>query len=478
MFSSVDLSLNIQNNVNYPVQINVLGNPYNLLDTSNATTEYRWDFTSFTFTNQNQIIIQYKLNSETSFTTYSGQLGNQTLQAIVDVLNNLNIGYFNLYTQGLNTYIGTYNDNYTFGQMNVFSSLGSVNPNFFIGTGFDLPVRVIQVQTDGKIICGGDFSSYNGVSQNAISRLNPDGSLDTTFNSGGSGFNGEVYSLELQTDGKIICGGRFTSYNGVASIRIIRLNTDGSIDATFTSPIPNDTVNAISIQTDGKIIIGGAFTQIGGLGRLRIARLNSNGSLDNTFVVGSGANSSVLSINIQTDGNIIICGNFSSYKGVSRNRIVRVDSTNTIDATFVIGTGFDVTLFASLLQPDGKILCTGNFTTYNGSSAPGIVRLNTNGSIDTSFVIGSGIGVGGRGDSLGYINGFILLGGLFFSYQGNTCGSIVAINSDGSFYSSLGSGANNEVNAINTQTAGSFLAGGSFTTFDNETYNCIVSVLF
>ena len=122
MFSEVGLNLNITNNVDYPVQVNILGNPYNLLDTSNATTEYQYDLTSFVFTTENEVTIQYKLNSAASFSTYSGSFSNPTLQSVVDVLNNLGIGFFSVYSSGGNTYIGTYNDNYTFGQLTIYNS--------------------------------------------------------------------------------------------------------------------------------------------------------------------------------------------------------------------------------------------------------------------------------------------------------------------------------------------------------------------
>jgi hypothetical protein len=122
MFSEVGLNLNITSNVDYPVQVNILGNPYNLLDTSNAKTEYQYDLTSFSFGTENQVTIEYKLNSAASFSTYSGQFTPNTLQAVVDVLNGLGIGFFSLYTSGGNTYIGTYNDNYTFGQLTIYDS--------------------------------------------------------------------------------------------------------------------------------------------------------------------------------------------------------------------------------------------------------------------------------------------------------------------------------------------------------------------
>src|SRR5690606_21892439 len=111
------------------------------------------------------------------------------------------------------------------------------------------------------------FNSFNGTARSRIARLNTDGSLDTTFNIG-SGFNYRVYSIVTQTDGKIIVGGEFTSFNGTPRNYIARLNTDGSLDTTFNVGTGfNLSVNSISPQTDGKIIVGGWFSSFNGTSR-------------------------------------------------------------------------------------------------------------------------------------------------------------------------------------------------------------------
>jgi hypothetical protein len=115
MPKGLDITINIKNNTNYIQEANVLGSSINLLDTANATTEYRWDFSSFSFSGQSVIYLEYKKNTAIQYTIYTAQLTSQTLQAIVDALNLLGIGYFSLYTELGVTYIGTYNANYTFG---------------------------------------------------------------------------------------------------------------------------------------------------------------------------------------------------------------------------------------------------------------------------------------------------------------------------------------------------------------------------
>lgn len=121
------VTLNIQNNLSYPTTISILGNPYNLRDTSNAKTEYRWNITALTFTNENTLTLEYKLNGATSFSVFTSGLNSANIQAVINALNNLGIGFFNTYVSGGQTFISTYNDQYAYGQLNIYSTLPSLS---------------------------------------------------------------------------------------------------------------------------------------------------------------------------------------------------------------------------------------------------------------------------------------------------------------------------------------------------------------
>ncbi|MFW6246732.1 MAG: delta-60 repeat domain-containing protein, partial [bacterium] len=149
--------------------------------------------------------------------------------------------------------------------------------DFNIGTGFNNIVKDISIQSDDKILIGGLFTEYSGESYNRIIRLNSDSSIDSTFEIG-SGFNGDVNVIKIQPDDKILVGGVFTEYSGESYNRIIRLNSDGSIDSTFEIGGGfNNGVNTINVQSDGKILVGGIFTEYSGESYNRIIRLNSDG---------------------------------------------------------------------------------------------------------------------------------------------------------------------------------------------------------
>jgi len=355
---------------------------------------------------------------------------------------------------------------------------GTLDTSFNTGTGFDNFVRSIALQPDGKILAGGWlFTSYNGTTQNRIARLDSDGTLDTSFTIG-TGFNSSVAvsSIALQPDGKILVGGGFTSYNGTTQNRIARLNPDGTLDTSFTIGTGfGGSVSAIVLQPDGKILVGGDLTSYNGTTQNRIARLNSDGTLDTSFTIGTGFNNGVFAIVLQPDGKILVGGNFTSYNGTAQNRIARLNSDGTLDTSFNTGTGFGGSVSAIVLQPDGKILVGGNFTSYNGTTQNRITRLNSDGTLDTSFNIGTGFNSGVVSIAL-QPDGKILMGGWFTSYNGTTQNYIARLDSDGTLNTSfnIGTGFSNAVYEIALQPDGKILVGGWFTSYNGQTANRIV----
>jgi len=261
------------------------------------------------------------------------------------------------------------------------TSTGSTDTSFNIGTGFDNSVQKIIVLSNGKILVGGSFTTYNGTTCNGIIRLNSDGSIDTSFNIG-SGFNNIVRDMKILSDGKILVGGYFTSYNGSTNLdrRITRLNSDGSVDRTFVTNSGsnagfNNPVEKIEVQSNGKIVVGGLFTQWQNTTTVNyIARLNSDGSLDQTFNIGTGFNDWVLGLKVATDDYIYVGGLFTTFNGTSRTRIARLNPDGSYDTNFDTGTGFNDSVRGFLIQPSGKILIGGAFTTYRGVSGTGNVR--------------------------------------------------------------------------------------------------------
>lgn len=193
--------------------------------------------------------------------------------------------------------------------------------------------------------------------------------------------NNEVLAIALQSDGKTILAGRFTDF------RISRKNTDGTDDTSFSSSWRvggfNLAVLALAVQpSDDKIIAGGEFTNFDDSILGHVARLNADGSIDLDFTnaIGTGFNDYVTSVSMQPDGKILAGGLFTSFNGTAVNHIARLNSDGTLDSTLAAGGGFDAPVFAIVSEPSGQILVGGSFQFYQGNSNPYISRISNDGS--------------------------------------------------------------------------------------------------
>jgi uncharacterized delta-60 repeat protein len=275
------------------------------------------------------------------------------------------------------------------------TSLSRVNADGTLDSSFvppeiDSQVLTLAVQADGKLLLGGDFLRVDGVLSKRLARLHSDGRLDTSFNVGAA-VNGGVNALAVQADGKVLVCGGFIGFAGSTRNYVVRLNTDGSLDSGFLTRGMGSVVRSVLVQGDGKIVLGGNFTTYVDhngttMACTRLARLNADGTLDTSF--SPAPNAGVSTLAVQGDGKIIAGGSFTFVGSTATRRVCRINSDGTLDAAFSTGTGtgfnFDVNTVA--LQADGKILVGGGFTTFAGVAAMNLIRLNSSGSRDTGFL--------------------------------------------------------------------------------------------
>jgi uncharacterized delta-60 repeat protein len=333
-------------------------------------------------------------------------------------------------------------------------------------------VGAIIIQQDGRLVIGGSFAQVGGLPHTCLARLNVDRTRDTSF---AANANGAVTSLALQPDGKILVGGFFTSVAGQPRSRVARINPDGSLDATF-NPNANGAVHAIAIQSDQKIIIGGQFTSVAGESRSYIARLESNGSLDRGFAgTASGTLMAapvvfgVYTIPIQPDGRIVLGGEFSSMGGQPRRGIGRLNSDGTLDPTFnPAGTGGGHVNQLSVL-PDGRMLVAGNFTFPGPFPRTNLARLLSNGSVDPAFTSAppnTASAIAPQSD------GRFLIGGFFTSIGAQSRHFLVRLEPGGALVPEFETGIENitipqqsapGVQVITPPQNGVFYIGGTFT---------------
>jgi uncharacterized delta-60 repeat protein len=274
---------------------------------------------------------------------------------------------------------GSFDNSFSAGVAGPFGSAGSVS--------------LVALQPDGKVLVGGNFTTVNGTNRNGIARLNTDGSLDLSFNPG-TGVNGSIRSIALQPDGKVLVETGSTIVNGTNHSEIARLNADGSLDGSFSSSLiwvsPYSDLRSVVVQSDGKVLIGGGFTTVNGTNRHSLARLNSDGSLDVTFNPGTGVfptyPSAVKSLVVQSNGKVLIAGDFTTVNGTTRNRITRLNADGGLDGGFDPGTGVNSFVRSVVVQPDGKVLVGGLFTFIAGTNRYGSARLNADGRMDSSFI--------------------------------------------------------------------------------------------
>jgi uncharacterized delta-60 repeat protein len=347
--------------------------------------------------------------------------------------------------------------------------------------------NAIAIQGDNRIVVAGSAATATGADY-ALARYNPDGTLDTFFGTGGkvttalgatTNFNASS-GVAVQGDGKIVLAG-IVSPTTSSHMVAIRYAANGALDATFGSGGVREVTQAgdgsaafgVVLQPDGKIVLAG-YGDNGVIFGITLVRLNTDGSLDagfGTAGVAIGAESyTARALARQADGRFVACGD--SFAGIPELLpIERFNANGSVDASFnstgvvllAIGTSSDV-VNSLAIQPDGRILAMGSATAFQ-SSTGALVRYLANGSLDPSFA-GTGIVLNGGSSSRIALqdDGKILL-----AYGGTTF-HIRRLNTDGSLDASFnGTGtvsipiglSSHAVNGIAIQPDGRIVLAGS-----------------
>src|SRR6266851_2729048 len=296
---------------------------------------------------------------------------------------------------------------------------------------------VVAIQADGKILLAGTTYSHTILPDFVLERYNSDGSLDTTFGTGGtvetdiaSGSFDVANSIAVQADGKILVAGTSgTEPNN--SFAIVRYNPDGTLDTTFNGGIARtnfadigglgtSVINSIAFQSDGKISAAGCFISSStGTWEFALARFDSDGTLDTTFgiqfsighfTIGTGEiltdfnfplggidhRSQVNSVAIQSDGRIVAAGTETDLEGHGVFALARYYADGTLDPDFQGGgkvvtsfPTFEAEAFSLAIQPDGKMVVAGHHRASGlFSRSIALARYDPDGSMDGGF--GSG----------------------------------------------------------------------------------------
>ena len=315
-----------------------------------------------------------------------------------------------------------------------------------VGTGLNFEGKALAIQGDGQILVAGDFSTVSGVSRNRMARIAPSGVLDMSFNPTSLSGN-PVKAIAVQADGNILVGGFFTGTVNATGVARLTPAT-GALDSSFVTGtgflMSGSSVNALAIQPDGRILVGGNFTQFNGTTGVNcIARLNANGSLDTAFKAASGTGFvtnflglGVANLNVLSDGKILATGEFTSFNSTTRNYAARLSESGALDPTFVSPLSASLgqaMVLAAVVQGsppsgDGKFIIGGGLMFPGVSDVLGIVRLDSaNGARDTTISVPTLLR-GAKPRSLTYADdGALLVGGNRFDFAERTAAGLVLL---------------------------------------------------
>ncbi|MDP4013512.1 MAG: hypothetical protein U0990_06165 [Candidatus Nanopelagicales bacterium] len=346
----------------------------------------------------------------------------------------------------------------------------------------------LAIQDNGKIVVSGDFTRVGRTKAHRIARFNASGTPNRKFNrniGSNGGLNGWAASVALQNSGRIVTAGSFTRAGRNTTHRIARFNANGTPNKKFNRNINtngglNETARSLAVQDNGKIVVTGWFTTAGGALTNRIASFNAGGTpnavFNNNIVANGGLDNTGSSLAVQDDGKIVVTGWFTAAGGALTNRIARFNANGTPDAAFnnniTVNGGLNEGGGSVVVQPDGKILVTGEFTAAGGAATNGIARFNANGTPDVAFnnVIAANGGLGGDGASVAaQADGKITVTGDFFSVGGEGVLHVGRFNADGTpdtrFNTNISDsgGLNNFGSSVAMQANGKILLTGGFT---------------
>lgn len=376
---------------------------------------------------------------------------------------------------------------------------GSLDPSFEMGDGLEanpLFFQDICVQPldDGKVLIGGDFLGYNGISEGSLVRINEGGSLDMGF-ANNYPCNGNIRQISLQDDGKILLAS-VSSCNGASAGKIARLNADGTLDDSFvvSTGFQGGTLDqrALTIAQQGeKVLVGGEFDTYQGNPARFLTRINADGSYDDSFVHAYNGSEydfiigSITRIRVQPDMKFLAAGLIDLF-GTPTDRIRRYNSDGSPDEAFNANiSGLNGGVVDVQILANGQILLLGTFTQFGATPVSRICRINEDGTLDPTFT--SGIQSLNENMALPTFlrrmavqdDGKIVVTGWFAEINGTPQGSVVRLLPNGSIDDdwNVGTGLNYPGTDIGMAADGNIYVVGRFWGFNGASTGAAIRLL-
>ena len=260
------------------------------------------------------------------------------------------------------------------GKLVRLKSNGSVDDTFNIGSSADGNIHDLATDSKGRIVVVGDFSSFNGDLYSNIVRINSDGTTDKSFELD-SGVDGAINAVEIDLNGDIILGGDFSKVRGQDIKGVVKITEKGNVVSGWSTGGFNDSVRDIDLHPNGNILVGGFFTKHNDYKISRVAMLGAQGDLLKSFNPNEGADNPVYAVSFQTDGKILVGGSFYTFAKMIRPGIVRLNLDGTIDPTINFGSGFNGTVQEIHEQNGESIHFGGGFSIYNGNECLNYIEI-------------------------------------------------------------------------------------------------------
>ncbi len=394
----------------------------------------------------------YRLNANGTLDTAFNPAPDDTVYSIVALPD------ASIWIAGIFRHVGSVAQSYL-ARLN--NSTGALDPTFNYSINGD--VRWLLAQANNQVVAAGGFTTVTPVGGNPVieyhvARFNDNNggapTLDTTFSTT-SQLGASFRSIVVQPNGMIVLGGAFTNVTGVYSTNIARVFSDNTYDPNFLGDA-DAPVNSITLNPNGSMYVGGAFNGIGGSYSPYLARLNSDGSLDTTFV--ANPNGPVYTTVVQPNGQVIAGGSFTQVSYQVNSATVSAARTNLVRVNYIDGSvdtsfspafaGGAVNSLALTNQPGTgqvQILVGGAFTTAAGVAQRALARLNSNGTLDPTFlptINGTVNAIAVQSD------GKVVIGGAFTTVDGVGRSNLARLNTDGSLDAAFNPGANGAVNSL------------------------------
>ena len=269
-----------------------------------------------------------------------------------------------------------------------FNSNGTLDNSFNPGTGPNGEVTHLVIQSDNKVVLAGNFNRFSGHTVGYMARLNENGTFDSSFS--GSA-DDRIFRLEAGGTNLLVVGS-FRSVNNTTRNGAALLDVNGNLSGNYAS-LTNDNskpayVYAVMTQSDGKVLVGGDFTGMQGKFHRGIARLNYDGSLDQTFT--ASVDGYIRTIALQNDGRILLGGSFGACSGYPRASLVRIDPNiypSVDDAFNPVITKLDgsVSELYRIVPVNDQIMVAGHFRKINLVNQSIAARFFSNGTVDAGF---------------------------------------------------------------------------------------------